>query len=237
LEGLYWQLALMIVAVAGVGLMSVFRQRPDGALRDGSATLLIIGYVGLLGSFGLQIRCGRDIPHGTGVWLLLLVVLITKASDIGAYLVGSQFGRHKLIPSISPAKSVEGMLGGLLASAGVSILLVTSLVTFCAPALGDPTGPAANLSFRGLPGLKEAAIALSVDSPQKTAIYALFFGLSLSFAGQLGDLVESSFKRDASIKDSGKIIPRYGGILDLVDSPLFAMPVGWVFLTAVWNIG
>lgn len=236
-EGLYWQMALMIVAVGGVGLVSVFQRRPDGVLRDASATLLIIGYIGFLGSFGLQIRCARDIPDGAGIWLLFLVVLVTKASDIGAYFVGSLFGRHKLLPSISPAKSVEGMIGGLLASAGVSVLLTSWMVAEFSPVRVDPNSPVPPVSLRDLPGLEEIALALSTGSPARETIFALLFGLVLSFAGQLGDLVESSFKRDASIKDSGKIIPRYGGILDLADSPVFAMPVGWFFLTAVWHVG
>jgi len=64
---------------------------------------------------------------------------------------------------------------------------------------------------------------------------AVFFGISLSVAGQLGDLVESCFKRDAGIKDSGEVIPCFGGILDLIDSPVLAMPVAWFLLTVVWT--
>jgi phosphatidate cytidylyltransferase len=70
-----------------------------------------------------------------------------------------------------------------------------------------------------------------------TAVVAAIFGVLLSLVGQLGDLVESSFKRDACVKDSGKILPRFGGILDLVDSPVLAMPAGWFYLTTVWGIG
>ena len=61
--------------------------------------------------------------------------------------------------------------------------------------------------------------------------WAVAFGLMLSAAGQLGDLVESCFKRDAGAKDSGKLIPRFGGILDLIDSPLLALPVAWILIT------
>jgi phosphatidate cytidylyltransferase len=59
----------------------------------------------------------------------------------------------------------------------------------------------------------------------------IVFGLVTSIAAQLGDLLESCFKRDAGFKDSGKVIPRFGGILDLVDSPVLAMPVAWLLLT------
>ena len=62
------------------------------------------------------------------------------------------------------------------------------------------------------------------------------FGLVLSAVGQFGDLLESCFKREAGAKDSGNILPRFGGILDLIDSPVLAMPVAWFLLTYVWNV-
>ena len=65
---------------------------------------------------------------------------------------------------------------------------------------------------------------------------AIFFGLAMSATGQFGDLIESSFKRDAHVKDSGELIPRFGGILDLIDSPVVALPIAWFLLTAVWNV-
>jgi len=67
-------------------------------------------------------------------------------------------------------------------------------------------------------------------------VRALLFGIALSAAGQMGDLVESCFKRDSGVKDSGKLIPHYGGILDMIDSPVFTMPVAWFLLTTVWNV-
>jgi len=61
-------------------------------------------------------------------------------------------------------------------------------------------------------------------------------GIVRWLAGQIGDLFESCFKRDSGIKDSGRLLPQYGGILDLVDSPMFAMPVAWFLLTVVWGV-
>jgi CDP-diglyceride synthetase len=61
-------------------------------------------------------------------------------------------------------------------------------------------------------------------------------GVLLSSVGQVGDLLESCFKREAGAKDSGTTLPRYGGILDLIDSPLLAIPVGWYLLAEVWNV-
>lgn len=210
-EGLYWQLAILAAAMIGAGILAVPRRDPAGALRDFGATLIPILYLGLLASFGLQLRCGRDVPGDDGAWLLLIVLLVTKASDIGAYFVGSAIGRHRLAPRISPGKSIEGALGGLLASglAGVLFAVVEVAQSFSEQRVPDGLSPI----WR-----------------------AFFFGLALSASGQLGDLLESCFKRDAGIKDSGNVIPRFGGILDLIDSPVLALPVAWFLLTAVFNV-
>ena len=74
------------------------------------------------------------------------------------------------------------------------------------------------------------------NSALSPIVRAGLFGLAMSAAGQIGDLIESCFKRDADIKDSGRILPRFGGILDLVDSPVISMPVAWLLLTIVWNL-
>jgi phosphatidate cytidylyltransferase len=105
-EGLLWQLCALMVTVLGTGLLCVLRRNPEGTVRDGGATLLLVFYLGFLGSFGPMLRCGRDIPAQEGAWLLLIVLLVTKASDIGAYFTGTAIGRHKLIPEVSPGKSV-----------------------------------------------------------------------------------------------------------------------------------
>jgi len=212
-EGLFWQLVVLMATVIGAGMLCVLRGHPRGAIPDLAATMLIVFYVGFLGSFGLQLRCGRDIPGQEGAWLLLMTLLVAKASDIGAYFVGTTMGRHKLIPGISPAKSIEGAVGGLLASALVAVLFAAML--------------------------SDVILSLGISNHQtgmSPVVRSLFFGLALSAAGQIGDLVESCFKRDSGVKDSSNLIPRYGGILDMIDSPLFAMPVAWFLLTAVGNV-
>lgn len=210
-RGLYWQAIWITVAVVGAGILVVIRRDPEGTLRDIGATLLVILHLGYLGSFGLLLRCGSGMPAQQGAWLLLAAVLVTKASDIGAFFVGSALGRHQLIPAVSPGKSIEGVIGGLAGSA-LAAVLITSV---------------------SLPESFGIEHALREILPVQRAV---FFGLSLSVAGQLGDLVESCFKRDARIKDSGEVIPCFGGILDLIDSPVLAMPVAWFLLTMVWNV-
>jgi phosphatidate cytidylyltransferase len=135
----------------------------------------------------------------SGGLLLLLPVLATWASDTGAYAVGRTMGRHKLLPSVSPGKTIEGSVGGLLGSVLVTWLLTRWLLR-----------PAAHLDFRWAP------------------VGVILFGAMVSAVGQVGDLAKSLLKRDAGVKDSSTLIPGHGGVLDRVDSLLFVLPVSYV---------
>jgi phosphatidate cytidylyltransferase len=137
----------------------------------------------------------------SGGLLLLLPLLVTWASDIGAYAVGRTFGRRKLIPSVSPGKTVEGAIGGL----GASMLVAWGYTAWV-------LRPATHLDFKARP------------------IGVLLFGALISVAAQVGDLAESLLKRDARVKDSSHLIPGHGGILDRVDSLLFVLPVAYIVL-------
>ncbi len=229
-EGLYWSVLGVGAAVLVVGFCCVFRNNPTGTLQDGGATLLLVLYLGFLGSFGLQLRCGLNSPIHQGALLLLIIVLVTKSSDIGGYLVGSAIGRHRLIPAVSPGKSVEGAIGGLIASGLAAVL-------FAWPGRFPIT--ATQVPSRTWWIWNEMTCCFGNIFPGQgwaVVMKAFVFGTILSFFAQIGDLLESCFKRDAGIKDSGSVMPHYGGILDLVDSPLFALPVAWFLLTRVWNI-
>jgi len=130
--------------------------------------------------------------HGpaAATWLLVMIAV----SDSGQYYCGRAFGRRKLAPAVSPAKTVEGAIGGVLVAATA----------------GAFTGPWA------MPGVSPVAAA------------GLTFALAL--AGIVGDLFESLIKRSAGVKDSSQLIPGHGGILDRIDSHLFAAPVFYLFL-------
>jgi len=134
-----------------------------------------------------------------GTALLMLPIALTWATDTGAYFFGRTFGRHKLIPSVSPAKTVEGAVGGVI----VAVLFAWLYVSFVLK-------PLAQLSM--LP------LGLTV------------FAILISIVAQTGDLAESLFKRDAGVKDSSKLLPGHGGILDRFDSLLFVLPVAYVLL-------
>ncbi len=140
---------------------------------------------------------------GGSAWLVLYFLLVCKSCDIGAYFTGLATGRHKLIPWLSPNKTWEGLAGGVAAA----VLVATG-----AAYLVYSLGPA---RFEGwMPRAGGAA----------------WFGLAMALVGQAGDLVESLFKRDAGAKDSGAVVPAFGGVLDIVDSPLLAAPVAWWLL-------
>ncbi len=132
-----------------------------------------------------------------GVIWVLLVVLTSKFNDIGGYLGGSQFGRHRLAPSISPKKSIEGAVFGLSFGIGIAFL------------------------FRvAFPMVEEAL------SPLRT----LGFGILIGVTTQAGDLLESLVKRTVKVKDSGGVIPAFGGLFDLIDSLILAAPAGYTWL-------
>lgn len=190
--------AYLVPTVLAAALILAFvyhtrRQKVEGAMANAGGTLLAIVYLGVLPSFYFPI----SLSHGT--WMVLGIVAMVKAADIGAYTAGRLLGHHKLISWLSPGKTVEGFIGGLILAALVGMLVAWITTTF-----GGRTG-----RFN----LWQGAIIGSV----------------LGAVGQLGDLVESLLKRDAGVKDSGRV-PGFGGILDILDSPLLAAPVAYWLL-------
>lgn len=231
-EGLLWQVIGVTGAILGAGVLTILGRDPQGSVRDLSATMLMVLYLGLLGGFGTMLRCGKDVPGNEGAWLLLIVLLVTKVSDIGAYFTGKAVGRHKLIPTISPGKSIEGAIGGVIASALVAAGFAALPSLLPSAVVGETQRPGLMLLYD-----LTRSFSLTTETSEIGPIArALIIGALLSIAGQFGDLIESCFKRDSGVKDSGHLLPQYGGILDLVDSPLFALPVAWFLLRVVWKI-
>ena len=190
----------------------------EGSPLSAAATTLfgVLYTAGMLG-FGYAIRyhdivAGYDtvgakhlmlgpltVPIPPGGALLIFPLLVTWASDIGAYVAGRAIGGRKLMPSVSPGKTIAGALGGVGASMLVAYAYGRGVLV-----------PVAHLGF----------------SPWG----ALLFGLLISAAAQVGDLFESLLKREAGVKDSSRIIPGHGGVLDRVDSLLFVLPVAYLLL-------
>lgn len=186
-------LLLASIGILFTGAAALTRQDPRDGLAGFMTTTFGALYVGLL---GFVPRLAEQAPAitadaplaflgGERGWLLLLVLGVW-AFDSGAYLVGRRFGRRRFMSHISPAKTVEGVIGGMVAATFVSTLMV----------IGLGLGP----------------------------LHGLLIGPIVGAASQTGDLVESMLKRAAGVKDSGRLIPGHGGVLDRIDSLLFAAP-------------
>ena len=139
----------------------------------------------------------------TGAFFMTYTLAVLVACDAGAYFAGRAYGKRKLAPRISPNKSVEGAIGGLLLS-------------ICVGA--------------AIKGLYDYALPnYSAAFPWALAIG---FAPVLAVVGIVGDLVESLLKRDAKVKDTGDLLPGMGGVLDRIDSPLLGIPMMYYMLLA-----
>ena len=183
------------------------RRRTEGAVTAAAVTMFVMIYMGLLPGFLVAIRRWHS------AWVVLAIVLITKMCDSGAYFTGRAIGRHKLIPWLSPGKTWEGLVGGV-ALAAVTALALAALSN----------------------AFEIAGIWVDDNGGQvfRPAHFHLWrtaaAGAALGLVGQFGDLVASLFKRDAGIKDSGRVVPGFGGLLDLVDSPVVVAPLAYWLL-------
>jgi phosphatidate cytidylyltransferase len=181
-------LVLTSVLVA-IGALAVAAGRPGPAiLRDSAASMLAVIYIGLpLGALAaIRLIGGRE--------AILLLMATIVVSDSAQYYTGRAFGRSPLAPSISPKKTREGAIGGVVF--GTLAMVIGARFVF--PATPWP--------------------------------FVVIAGLAIVLLGIAGDLFESLLKRSAGVKDSSALIPGHGGILDRIDSWLFAGPAYYVFV-------
>ncbi len=195
---------IVVFVMLWAALRRAMQRQPSDAIVRMAGTVLATLYLGGLGWFLLAIRVKQSIFFEGQTMKVVFVLLVVKFTDIGAYFGGRAFGRHKLIPWLSPGKTWEGLLAGML-TAGV---LGMALAPFISPS--TPEGPEALLWYQGL-----------------------ILGFILGGIGQLGDLLESLMKRDAGVKDSGGLIPGFGGVLDVIDSPLLASPFAYLLFSII----
>ncbi|MBC7791494.1 MAG: phosphatidate cytidylyltransferase [Anaerolineae bacterium] len=190
-----------MIAFLAIFAMSIWLRGPARRpLAAAAVTVFGVVYTGAMLSFAYGIRYHPyTIGAAGGATLLFFPLLLTWTTDTGAYFVGRSIGRRKLIPSVSPGKSVEGALGGLVLAIVVAWLFERFVLI-----------PVARIAFA--PGA------------------VLLFGAVISVAAQVGDLAESLLKREAGVKDSSRIIPGHGGVLDRLDSLLFVLPAAYWLL-------
>lgn len=214
-------LSAVAVVCTGLVIMFVFAlawysrdQNVEGVVAAAGGTMFAMIYLGLMLGFLLAIR------RWNSPWLIVSIVLTTKSCDIGAYFTGRWLGRHKLIEWLSPKKTWEGLIGGLLTSTGVALLLCWWGQTL--DPMVDVDGTMMPLGYEVREGLRYQLHF----HPLLAGVAGFLFGLT----GQAGDLTASLLKRDAGIKDSSSVIPGFGGVLDVLDSPLLVAPLAYWML-------
>ena len=175
----------------------LLRGRKDGAIASWAWTMAGILYVGWLLGHAVSLRGLTD-----GRSWVFFILLATVASDTTAFFIGRAVGRHKLAPQISPNKTWEGAIAGVIGAVIFSLL-------FAPPELFALSNP---LHIQGL-----------------SYGEAILLGALVSIFGQLGDLAESLLKRNARVKDSSSLLPGHGGVLDRLDSIIFASVVVYYF--------
>jgi phosphatidate cytidylyltransferase len=180
---------ILMTALIAIGAMAVGTAKigPE-TLRNAAAAIFPIAYIGLpLGALAaVRATAGRE--------AVLLIMAAIVISDSAQYYTGRALGRQPLAPAISPKKTREGAIGGVVF--GTAAFVIGARFVF----------------------------------PDSPTLMTVLVGASIAALGIVGDLFESLLKRSAGVKDSGTLIPGHGGVLDRIDSWLFAAPVYYVFV-------
>ncbi len=176
----------LLVGCAGIVAWRIGDERVENTLADSLAGVLTLLWIPFLASFLYLLELADD-----GWQRVFIVVLAVVGNDTGALVFGMLFGKHKLLERVSPAKTWEGAVGGVIV--GTAAASVASWYFFAG----------------------EWYIGAAV-------------GAAATVAAIVGDLAESALKRDIRVKDMSQALPGHGGILDRIDSLLFAAPVGYV---------
>jgi phosphatidate cytidylyltransferase len=184
-------IGLVLICTAGTVLAAMIWRIPQGSVgyvRDVAASLMIIAYVPLLGSFAVLMLAGEN-----GAARIVAFILIVAMSDTGGLIAGVLFGKHPMAPTISPKKTWEGLTGSLIFGVG-------------------------------------AAVGTAIFGLKVPFWVGVVLGVTLVVVGTCGDLIESMIKRDLGIKDMSSFLPGHGGVMDRLDSLLFAAPVAWLIM-------
>jgi phosphatidate cytidylyltransferase len=196
--GAPWMISLVILLSMAYHLVAYERGR-DQAGTDFTASLAGVLYIGWFGAYFISLRNLSE-----GKWWILVVLPAVWFADAGAYFIGRRFGQHKLCPRLSPKKTWEGYLGGIIVG-----VLFTALFAAIWQVGAGPN---------------------SAITPLRGALVGLVMGIFPT----LGDLGESMIKRQVGVKDSGNILPGHGGAFDRIDSWLWAVVIGYYLIVWLW---
>ncbi|WP_409523488.1 CDP-archaeol synthase [Nitrincola sp. MINF-07-Sa-05] len=185
-EALVSTVTLMAVLFWLAALIMVLRY-PSSSFWSNQANKMLIGIAVLVPAW-LAMTAIKAWTHGE--FLILLLLALVWGADIGAYAAGKTLGKRKLLPEVSPGKTREGCVGGLLVCVLVGV-----------------------------------AYSMLRELPLTATVYFVLLSLITGMASVLGDLFESMLKRERGIKDSGRLLPGHGGVLDRIDSLTAAAPV------------
>ena len=191
-------LVVIAISTAFSLLWFLAKAGDESPVLNAGVTVLSVGYIGVLGSYGALML--RVFGH-YGIGMIFAAVLGTVGHDIGALLVGRSAGKTKLT-SVSPGKTREGLLGGMLTAI---IVVVVAVGMFKIAPFGEAPDDRFGIWVGGMP-------------------QAALLGLAIAVTAPLGDLVESLIKRDLGVKDMGNILKGHGGVLDRFDALLFTLP-------------
>jgi phosphatidate cytidylyltransferase len=207
----YHMTVLMTATLLAVMVAQLGKAEITEAMASISGTFFGVFYVGWLMSHAVLLRNFHEavVSHSgdgavekmgfvpdSGIFLMIFALFCVIWCDAGAYFGGRAWGRRKLARKISPGKSVEGAVAGVVAGVAGGVVCKSAFDVFW-------------------PELSQVF----------SMVTALIFGVVISIAGIVGDLIESLLKRDASVKDTGALLPGTGGVLDRIDSPLLGIPV------------
>lgn len=198
--GVVYMIALVVVLLLAMLKGYAYTTFEDVAVSVFAGALVPFGF-----SVFIRLRDMFQIEQ-FGIYLIFYGLICALATDSGAQLAGMAFGKHKMSPNISPKKTVEGAIGGLIFSLilnAVAIILYNRLADF------------------------------KMDEFAVTVLLAAC--LPVSFLGMMGDLSASVLKRNFGVKDFGKIFPGHGGVMDRFDSSMFTLPVTYALALTVFS--
>ena len=186
-----FHLLAFVVAIAAIFLVwQIERFKYRTSIIDWLITLLMVGFFGGVLAYAILLRNLEN-----GVYLAYWLIAVVIISDTSAFFVGGRFGKHKLALKISPMKTIEGAIGGILGA------VITSVIIY--------------YIFTNLEKFEEDI----------SVFVFIIGGVLIGCISIVGDLTESKLKRMAGVKDSGTIFPGHGGVLDRLDSVLFNLPI------------